>query len=138
MVLDFSAFLYEIFKALWLAAIFQAQACVISALKLPSSKKLSSIESWKWSSLTKTSTWLDIETLQGLKEQQVNHFFFSIFFLKEKCFTQFSTRTYWNRSLTTSDLFPMFTQLGDSSNRQIMNGCSCQHFQRQNFSWFLS
>ena len=45
MVLDFSAFLYEIFKGLWLAAIFQAQVCVISALKLPSSKKLSSIES---------------------------------------------------------------------------------------------
>ena len=44
-VLDFPAFLYEIFKGLWLAAIFQAQVCVISALKLPSSKKLSSIES---------------------------------------------------------------------------------------------
>ena len=83
MVLDFSAFLYEIFKALWLAAIFQAQACVISALKLPSSKKLSSIESWKWSSLTKTSTWLDTETLQGLKEQQVNHFFSQFFFSKK-------------------------------------------------------
>ena len=54
----------------------QAQVSVISALKIPSSKKLSSIEWWKWSSLIKTSTWLDIETLQGLKEQQVNHFFF--------------------------------------------------------------
>ena len=55
-------------------------------------------------------------------------FFFLNFFSQRKMFY----------SIQYTDLFPMFTQLGDSSNRQIMNGCSCQHFQRQNFSWFLS
>ena len=29
---------------------------------------------------------------------------------KEYCFTQFSTRIYWNRSVVASDIFPMFTQ----------------------------
>ena len=29
---------------------------------------------------------------------------------RENCFSQFSTRIYWNRSLAASDVFPMFTQ----------------------------
>ena len=53
------------------------------------------------------------------------------------CFTQLSTKIYWNRSLAASYLFPMLTipllhikqyRCFDSSNRQKTNDCSFSNF----------
>ena len=71
------------------------------------------------------------------------------------CFTQLRTRSYWNWSLATSDLFHVFTQLINLYtfhchilksadiwkrwfiNRQKINCCSFHQTLRQNLKWFL-
>ena len=70
-------------------------------------------------------------------------------FREKLCFTDFSTRICWNRSLAASGLFFLFAQ----SNKfykfhwhmlkkvihqigRMKNGCSFQQVLRQNLSWF--